>query len=465
MEYRNLHIALASMFAASVGVLFAAYFVPPRLAITPRAAPIQAVITAPTPVAPPTEVVPPPPPPPKTVTLLVVGDIMLSRSVASAIKKAGDVGYPFAETRDLLHSADIVFANLETSITAGRDINPGEMTFRADPKTVESMKVAGVTIVSLANNHVPNFGAKGILDTVSFLDAAGIAHAGAGKDDVAASASAIVERGGVRFAFLAFNDADVVPASYGAAPNHPGTILMDSEKMAEAVTDARKHADIVAVSMHSGIEYTRLPNEHQTTFAHAAIDAGADIVIGHHPHVVQTMEIYKGKPILYSLGNFIFDQDWSEDTKKGLAVRIIFGANGAERLEFIPIYIAKTGQPIIASDAARDEVLTRLGASIGDLTVYTWDNTISAPTITTRKALVIISSITKDCSPQIVDLDDDGVAEYVAVGKDGDCGDGRVTVSSGVGNDMQTIWQSTEGGFKRITIEARGDKREVVAER
>ncbi len=305
----------------------------------------------------------PAPLPEKRATLIAVGDIMLSRSVAMAIRKAGDVRYPFVHTRDLLHNADFVFANLETAITEGRVIKPGEMNFRADPNTVDGLKDAGITVVSLANNHVPNFGRKGILDTIAFLDAVEIAHAGAGKDEAAAIAPAIIERGGIRFAFLAFNDTDVVPDSYGAAPKRAGTMLMDTKKLATAIADARTRVDIVIVSMHSGTEYVHKPNSHQTSFAHAAIDAGADMVLGHHPHVVQTFEMYKNKPIIYSLGNFVFDQDWSEDTKKGLAARITFGEHGAERLEFIPIYSAKTGQPIIAPDDIRKEILKRLGVS------------------------------------------------------------------------------------------------------
>ncbi|MEY4722505.1 MAG: hypothetical protein RLZZ324_18 [Candidatus Parcubacteria bacterium] len=304
--------------------------------------------------------------------ILAVGDIMLSRSVAAAIKEnKGDVRWPFAQLRDMLRAPDLTFANLETPVTPGRVIKPGEMTFRTDPAALEGLSDAGVDVVSLANNHTPNFGSKGLIDTLARLDAAGIAHAGAGADIDAALTPAITKAGKLTVAWLAFNDADVVPPSYGAAKDHPGTAIMDVARVTAAVRDARTHANLVFVSMHSGHEYTTEADDHQKEFAHAAIDAGAAAVIGHHPHVVQPVEIYQGKPILYSLGNFIFDQTFSSDTMDGLTALLHVNAKGVTRVEFIPVHDPVHGQPTLANDAEYARVMKRLHLPAGTLTPAT----------------------------------------------------------------------------------------------
>ncbi len=297
-------------------------------------------------------------------TFVAVGDIMLSRSVGAVIRQKNDVKYPYAATADFTRGVDIAFANLETAVTPGRAIAPGEMTFRADPDTVKGLADAGFDVVSLANNHVPNFGQKGLTDTFKHLHDAGIAYAGAGEDAAVAHAPAIIERNGLRFAFLAYNDHDVVPASYAAADKHAGTAFMDADAMTVAVKAARANADVVIVSMHSGHEYAFVPDKSQIDFAHAAIDAGADAVIGHHAHVVQSVEYYKGKAIFYGLGNFIFDQDWSVPTREGLVIKVTFAGTKVVGLEAFPVQILHGSQPNFSSDAAADETLARLGVPV-----------------------------------------------------------------------------------------------------
>ncbi len=309
----------------------------------------------------------------KQVTLVAVGDIMLSRSVAKTIKEKNDINFPFLRMRDYVRSADIAFANLETPLTPGRDIKPHEMMFRSDPAEAVAIKDAGFSVLSLANNHVPNFGEQGILNTVRILDDAGIAHAGAGADDAAALAPAIIEKNGTRFAFLAFNDTDVVPSSYGAGPHHAGTAFMDIVKMTAAVQAARQQADVVIVSMHSGIEYTYGPDRSQTRFAHAAIDAGADLVLGGHPHVVQPVELYKGKLIFYCLGNFVFDQMWSEPTKEGMAIKITFDGDAVHDVELVPVYIEQFAQPHPATGKAAADALGRLKLDAAEQPFFHWN--------------------------------------------------------------------------------------------
>ena len=293
-------------------------------------------------------------------TMIAVGDIMLSRNVAAKISKYGDFDYPFASTSAMFNSVDFVFGNLESPITQGPRVPTGSFIFHADPGVENALAAANFKILSLANNHLPNYGAKGIADTIKYLDVVGIAHAGAGKNLAVASRPAFLEIKGIRFAFLAYNDRDVAPFGYGAATSSAGTALMDLAAMQAAVGDAKKIADLVIVSMHSGREYTEELTAAQTEFAHAAIDAGAELVLGHHPHVTQRVEKYRGKYIFYSLGNFIFDQMWSEETRRGIAVKFYFNRSGTMRAEVQPFLIMDYSRPVPAQQKIAEAVFQRL---------------------------------------------------------------------------------------------------------
>jgi len=301
--------------------------------------------------------------PKRTLSFIAVGDIMLSRTVSDKIRKYG-FDYPFAKTSEYLNSADFAFGNLETSITDGPRITTGMMSFRADPGVESALKRANIQIVSLANNHAPNFGQKGLLDTFDCLKNVGIKYAGAGENDIEAHQPSIIEYNGIKLAILAYNDTDVVPPSYGAGQNRAGTALMNIVELQNDIKSVKPAVDYVIVSMHSGTEYTPNPNTRQTDFAHAAIDAGAELVIGHHPHVVQTIETYKNKLIMYSLGNFVFDQMWSTETRQGMAALITITADGVTRAQFHPIMIDDFSQPREPSDAERATILKRLDTPI-----------------------------------------------------------------------------------------------------
>ncbi|MFA7468775.1 MAG: CapA family protein, partial [Desulfotomaculaceae bacterium] len=240
-----------------------------------------------------------------SLCLVAVGDIMLSRYVAQKIKEHDDPNYPFAGVKWFLQGGDIVFGNLEGPVTPGREIKVPEMVLRADPGVVPALKDAGFDILSLANNHVPDFGAQGLIDTMNYLDSAAIGYAGAGSNEEAALTPWYMEVKGIKLAFLAFNDPAVVPDSY-LAGDGPGTAGLEPKKVTAAVREAAGNADFTVVSLHAGTEYASEPDDTQVHFARLAIDAGADLVLGSHPHVVQKVEQYRGKYILYSLGNFIF---------------------------------------------------------------------------------------------------------------------------------------------------------------
>lgn len=301
----------------------------------------------------------------KPVALIAVGDVMLSRLVAKKMQANG-ADYPFRSVRDYLKSADMVFGNLEMPIIGGREIKNYEMVFRGNPGVETALRDAGFSVVSLANNHVPDFGEEGVKDTVAALRNVEIRLVGAGANETEAYAPAFLTRKGIIFAFLAYNDIDVVPPHYGAGAGHAGTALMDIPRMTEGVRRAGEKADVVIVSMHSGTEYAKTPNRSQIDFAHAAIDAGAELVIGHHPHVVEPAEIYKGKLILYSLGNFVFDQTWSRETREGMMAQILFTRSGVRRIEFTPVLIEDASQPRILKGEAASAVLDRLKIKLMD---------------------------------------------------------------------------------------------------
>lgn len=292
------------------------------------------------------------------IVLAAVGDIMLSRNVEQKMISKNDWKYPFLETAEVTSGADLTFGNLETTILEGSIVKTGSFSFRTDPKAVEGLQYAGFDVLSLANNHVMNFGRSGLESTIKNLDVAGIGHAGAGLGEEEIYSPVVKETKGVKFGFLAYSYsnervADKKNGTYGVAS-------LDAEKMKSQVAELKKSADAVVVSMHAGTEYETVPGRAQKDFAHAAIDAGASLVIGHHPHVVQTAEKYKDGYILYSLGNFVFDQMWSEETRLGAIAEITFDGDKISKIDFVPVKIFDYAQPKLAEGPDKDKILERL---------------------------------------------------------------------------------------------------------
>lgn len=299
-------------------------------------------------------------------SLTAVGDIMLSRNVESVmLKQTEKYDYPYLKTKDLLVGSS-VFANLETPLIDGPAVPSGTMVFRSATANAKALAEAGFNVVSLANNHTPNKSQAGLISTFSSLTDAKILYVGAGIN-VAEAYSPKVQKISNDFsvAWLAYNDRDVVPESYGAGTTSKGldwagTALMNESKLEEEIAKAKTLANYVIVSMHSGREYTAVPNTSQTTFAHRAIDAGADLVIGHHPHVVQSVEKYQEKYIFYSLGNFIFDQMFSDETRRGIMLNFIFEDKNITQIEIIPTVIENYTQPRVASTKEAQWIIDRL---------------------------------------------------------------------------------------------------------
>jgi poly-gamma-glutamate synthesis protein (capsule biosynthesis protein) len=240
-------------------------------------------------------------------TLLFTGDVMLSRAVGSLMADQKDWSLPFHLIADTLRSADLRYCNLECPVS-DRGSNLHHLySFRADPRTIEGLKVTGFNVVSQANNHAYDWGPEALLDSLQRLRAAGIHTVGAGQNILAAHYPLLVNVGGLRIAFLAYVDID--PKEAAAGVDRPGVAWLDPAQALADIQFARPLADLVIVCPHWGVEYALQPTRDQVELAHRMIDAGADMIVGSHPHVVQPLENYRDHWIAYSLGNFVFDQE------------------------------------------------------------------------------------------------------------------------------------------------------------
>ena len=278
-------------------------------------------------------------------TLLFVGDIMLSRNVGARMKARNDWTYPFAKIAETLRAADLAVGNLECPMSdVGHNLHH-LYSFRADPRAIEGLTFAGFRVVELANNHMDDWDRPALLDTVQRLRAAGLRPVGAGANDLEAHYPTMVNLNNAKLAFLAY--VDVEPKSAAATPDQAGVAWLDLERVLSDIRFARPLADIVIVCLHWGVEYAKRPDRRQVEMAHRMIDAGADLVVGGHPHVTQPCEFYHGHWIAYSLGNFIFDQRWPV-THHGLMLKVTLVGNRITDATPIPITIDNSSQPFVS---------------------------------------------------------------------------------------------------------------------
>lgn len=255
-------------------------------------------------------------------TIILTGDVMLGRTVMSKSLSRKDTNYPFLNVAETLRSADLVFINLENPLVSGCPISNSGLKFCADPGMVSGLNYAGVDVANLANNHIENYGTEGEVETERILTGAGISFVN-GRNLV------VKEINGTRFGFLGFNLVDKWPS---------GNDL-------EQIRSSKADVDVLIVAVHWGGEYTFVPTPAQREAAKSMIGSGADVLYGTHPHWVQPVEYINGKPVFYSLGNFIFDQMWSEETKKGMAVRLTYQDAVLVSGENLPVYITDFAQP------------------------------------------------------------------------------------------------------------------------
>jgi poly-gamma-glutamate synthesis protein (capsule biosynthesis protein) len=249
-----------------------------------------------------------------SVRLAATGDVMLGRTVGEAIAVNG-TAFPLDLVRDTLSGADLAVVNLEMALTERGAPAPKDFVFRAPMAYADALAHAGVDVAVLANNHAMDYGAEGLADTIAALDERGILHVGAGMDDAQAYAPLVVEKNGLRVGLVAFtafpNDSisGFDARSIEAGPGKAGVAWLTTESLLAGIEAARAVSDLVVVSFHTGWEYQDAPNADQVFWSRLAIDSGASLVIGHHPHVLQGIESYAGGAIVYSLGNFVFDRD------------------------------------------------------------------------------------------------------------------------------------------------------------
>jgi poly-gamma-glutamate capsule biosynthesis protein CapA/YwtB (metallophosphatase superfamily) len=263
---------------------------------------------------------PVPPRPPET-RLLFGGDVMLSRFVGKIARERHDPASPLRELAPVLSVADIAFVNLEAPFSdRGRLVESG-MVFKAEPEMIEALQTAGIDIVSTANNHARDCAGYGVEFTLGWLSRHGIATVGTALTPEQAHRGTVLQRNGIRFGFLAYT---YDQSNGNHSDTDPRVPVMDTARMRDDVRDLLTRADIAIVSMHAGTEYSPLPNAQQKEFAHAAIDAGARLVVGHHPHVTQPWEKYGSGVIFYSLGNLVFDQFQRVETQHGLLAEAVF---------------------------------------------------------------------------------------------------------------------------------------------
>ena len=278
-------------------------------------------------------------PDPVVTRLILGGDVMLSRHVGRLARAQHDPAFPLRDLAPVLRAADIAFVNLESPFSDKGHVVEQGMIFKAEPEMIAALELAGVDIVSTANNHARDQGSHGVEFTLDWLERHQIAVVGSGKTAEAAHAGTVIERNGIRFGFLAY----AYDQSNG---NHSDTdarvAVMDLACLRQDLAAMQARADVIIVSMHAGTEYASKPNAQQTTFAQAAIDGGARVVVGHHPHVTQSWERRGEGVIFYSLGNLVFDQFQRADTQRGALAEVIFEGPKLARANFLPVDIVAT---------------------------------------------------------------------------------------------------------------------------
>lgn len=277
------------------------------------------------------------------ITIGMVGDMMFGRNIELIGEKYG-YEHLFKQIQPYLNHADVMTGNFENAITKRNGHYSKADKFihlKTKPYIAKVLKKVGFKTLNLANNHIKDYGQKGLLDTVEVLKSAQIDTVGAGEDIRRASKVSYRTVNGMKIAILGISD--VLPRSFGARKDRSGALPAKPDIYLPLVSEAKANADLVLIHVHWGLEYDSGFHPRQKDIGHALIDAGADVVIGHHPHVLEPVEKYKGGVILYSMGNFIFDQGWSR-TKESVLAYLKVLHDGKLRLELHPVFI-REGAP------------------------------------------------------------------------------------------------------------------------
>lgn len=292
-----------------------------------------------------------------TATLAFVGDILLADRIGDLIRRDGPDA-PWGDMGAILAAADFAAGNLETSVGEGGTAQPGKKyTFQAKPAALRGLTNAGLDAVGLSNNHVLDFGPDGLKQTLAALDQAGIPHAGAGMDEAEAFRPVLADVRGLTVGFLSFSR--VVPEGWAAGPGRPGVAsAYDEASMLRVVQDTAARCDVLAVSVHWGEENRQEPPPAVEKLARRLVEAGADVVVGHHPHVWQGLTTYRGALIAYSLGNFVFTTSNPVGVQTGV-LEVQVSRQGVVGGRVVPAVI-DLGRTVLASPAQAEEFLQRL---------------------------------------------------------------------------------------------------------
>ena len=305
------------------------------------------------------------------LSLLFTGDVLLANHFKDQIKN--DYAYAFARA-DWFKSADLSIINLESPLTTCDSAREKPFVFKAPPEFVKVLQDGGVDLANLANNHIYDYGPCGLLETIRTLKDAGIRYVGAGADFAEAHKPEIFERKGMKIGFLAYYGVRAHSESHPAGENDPGTALRRLKLIYRDVRILRPKVDFLVVIFHWGFEKEHYPKPYQIKFAHRVIDYGADLIVGHHPHVLQGVELYKGKAIVYSLGNFIFGGRYQPHYQTAV-LRVELNTRNPQkwRLKFLPVQV-DYWQPHLLTTAQGDSVLKHIEtySQIFEQTVPVW---------------------------------------------------------------------------------------------
>lgn len=295
---------------------------------------------------------------PRVITVSLVGDILLDRGVESVISDKG-LDYPYQNVKGLLKKSGIVMGNLECTLSKGGTpvLKDRYLTFQADPENAAKLRKAGFTVLNLANNHAMDFGSEGLLQTLEALQVNNLSWAGAGHNREESLKPLYIHKEGTIIGFLSFSA--FPPEGYFYFEDRPNVAHINEMALDACISQAKESCDILLVSFHWGREFDFYPNEQQKNWAHRAIDHGADMVIGHHPHVLQGIEQYKGKMIFYSLGNFIFDRQIPRETDKTIIVNVKIRNRRIQQTDIIPVAIENSRPRVLTGEQA-ETVLKRL---------------------------------------------------------------------------------------------------------
>ena len=298
------------------------------------------------------------PPVPAQVSLALVGDILLDSWVGTEILKQG-VDYPWAKVKPILSTADLAIGNLESAVGIGGSPLKGKsFTFRAKPETLQGVANAGIDVVSLANNHVLDYGTTALEETLVNLDQYGIARTGAGRNIYEALTPAVKEVNGLKIGVLSFSR--VVPYGWWVAGHEQSGVASgwDEKTLLNTIKQWDGQVDLLLVAIHWGEELADYPAGDQVKLARTMIDSGADIILGHHSHCLQGIEVYRDKPILYSMGNFVFTSS-SLKARTGAIALVTMDKKGIKGLQMIPTRLER-GQPQVLKGQSKSAELVRL---------------------------------------------------------------------------------------------------------